>query len=82
MISRIRLEGFGRSVEECNAVLERANQAINGSFPEEQLPMGEGERHIQRDLTEPSDSRHAYTGRLILYPNIGLDESGVTEPGR
>lgn len=82
MISRIRLEAFGATATDVErdllglaAKVSKLN--VNGNTPSDLMP---GEQVIQRELNEPDGCRTAFSGRLILHPNVA-EEQATANPG-
>lgn len=69
MISRIRLEAFGATADEVERTLYPHAEEIEKLLGR---PVSYGQCVIERKLDEPSGSRFAFEGRLILHPDISL----------
>lgn len=67
MISRIRMDAYGRAAEDVANVLENHAKLI-----EEMLGVSVcfGEQVIERQLDAPRDSALAWRGRMNLHPDI------------
>lgn len=67
MISRIRLDAYGRTPGDVSETLYP-----HADYIEEMLGVGvsRGEFVVERNLEEPEESVFAFKGRLILHPDI------------
>ncbi len=67
MISRIRIEAFGPSAAEVEHALLVAYAHFNEVLELDAMP---GEQVIERDVAAPHGTRHAFSGRMILHPDV------------
>jgi hypothetical protein len=67
MISRIRLDAFGRTAAEVEATLYDHADEIEKLLG---VPTAHGECHIERTLAVPVDTVCDWSGRLLLHPDI------------
>lgn len=72
MVSRVRIEGHGRTLEECAADLKATAERIRPNLPG---PVRDGDYIVERDRNldgseEPVNSVFAYKGRLVLHANL------------
>lgn len=66
-ISRIRLDAYGTSAGICAQVLHDHAAHIERLLG---VSVSRGQEVIERQLAEPADSMFAYSGRLLLHPDI------------
>lgn len=73
MISRIRIEAYGRAASDVEHQLlafgEKCDVALNV------VSCASGEMVIERQLAEPYGSEFGFKGRYTLYPDIGTAPS-------
>ena len=73
MLTRVRLEADGCSATEVEAILHAAADVLDEAL---NLQAIAGEQIIQREMGEPM-GRTAFTGRLVLHPNVADDAGQV-----
>lgn len=73
MVTRVRIEAEGASASEVEAILYATADALEERFT---WLASRGEQVIQREVAEP-DGFSAFTGRLILHPNVASDSGQV-----
>lgn len=73
MVTRVRIEARGASAAEVEAVLHAAAAAFAEELGED---TAHGEQFIEREMAEPAGYT-AFSGRLILHPNVASDAPQV-----
>lgn len=68
MITRIRIEACGATIDDVTATLYPHADLIETLLG---VHVSRGECVIERQLSEPEASVFAYKGRLLLHPDIG-----------
>jgi hypothetical protein len=81
MISRVRLEAYGRNAAAVEESLTNAADSLDDNLFASKS--GRGEQVIERSQEEPDGSVFAFRGRLILHPALPLaDEDYVAGHSR
>lgn len=78
MISRIRLDAYGKSPEDVANTLYPHADLIEGPAVLG-VPVSRGECVIERQLGEPEGSAFAFRGRLVLHPDISTTAGAARE---
>lgn len=74
MITRVRIEAQGASAAEVEATMVAAANVFDEGM---RLQAIRGEQVIQREFSEPCGSPTAFSGRLVIHPNVASDGSQV-----
>lgn len=69
LISRVRLDAFGRSAAEVEATL--LDYATRSDMAAERQSCAYGECVIERNLLEEWGDSYSWKGRFVLHPDIG-----------
>lgn len=79
MISRIRIDAYGRSAQHCDDALNRYAVWAQEKFG---LRCSFGERVLEHQVNEPLGSDFYYKGRITIHFELLTDEGAATHESR